>query len=382
MQVTNGKSKLTFFSLVFSCFAGLVALLFISGMGRAQDQTIEVVSISVEASELQWSSSFDKIQRVVGRVESAQQAFAGFELNGVIADVFVDDGYTVVKGQPLATLDTQVLASELRQAQASLDRAKAQATLAKSSLTRVQDLVAKRLESQQRLDESQQSLDVAKASVKEAQARLNTIQVNIDKSTLRAPFDAQVIARRLDVGTVVGVGQTVFELMATGDTDVRMPMPADLIKHVNVGQQYVLKANGQQFPAQLVSIGQQRRLATRTIDAVFELQATGDTSVLPGDLLTLDVKVTVNESGAWVPISALSHGVRGLWNVYSVDNNDTSEVTPRAVEVLYSDGQFAFIRGAISSDMLVVVSGTHRLAPGQDVAVKRVTTNDTATRAM
>ena len=94
--------------------------------------------------------------------------------------------------------------------------------------------------------------------------------------------------------------------------------------------------------------------------------------------MTLDVTISVSESGVWVPVAALSHGVRGLWNVYTVDDTQVSQVTPRAVEVLYSDGQFAFIRGAIAPDMLVVVSGTHRLAPGQEVAVKPVSSSSTA----
>ena len=171
----------------------------------------------------------------------------------------------------------------------------------------------------------------------------------------------------------------MFELIANEQNDVRLPMPADLIKHLNVGEDYVLRAAGQDYPAQLKSIGKERRLATRTIDAVFQLvDSELDSALLPGDLMTLDVTISVSESGVWVPVAALSHGVRGLWNVYTVDDTLVSQVTPRAVEVLYSDGQFAFIKGAIAPDMLVVVSGTHRLAPGQEVAVKSVSSSSTA----
>lgn len=379
MNSADQKSKYTLLGLVLACFTGLVLLLLMSGADRAQSESNQVVSVGVEAAQLQWMGSFDKIQRVVGRVESAQRANTGFELGGIIAKVLVDDGDTVTAGQVIAELDTQLLESELMQAQAAVERAQAQTTLAQSSLLRIQDLVAKRVESHQRLDEAQQSLDAANATVKETQARINTIQVNLSKSKLRAPFNAQVLTRHVDKGTVVAQGRAIYEVVATGDNDVRMPMPADLIEHVTLGEEYVLRSGKQDFRATLKAIGKQRRLATRTIDAVFELGVdTGD--ILPGDLMTLDVKISVPESGAWVPLAALSHGVRGLWNVYSVDADSVSHVTPRAVEVLYSDGQFAFIRGAINAEMLVVVSGTHRLAPGQEVAVTVVTNNDTAER--
>ncbi|MDM7861239.1 efflux RND transporter periplasmic adaptor subunit [Alteromonas sp. ASW11-36] len=379
MNSADQKSKYTLLGLVLICFTGLVMLLLMSGAGRAQSDSNRLVAVGVEATQLQWMNSFDKIQRVVGRVESAQRANTGFELGGVVANVWVDDGDTISAGQVIAELDTELLESELMQAQAAVERAQAQTKLAQSSLLRVQDLVAKRVESQQRLDEAQQSLDAANATVKETLARVNTIKVNLNKAKLRAPFDGQVLTRHIDKGTVVAQGQAVYELIATGDNDVRMPMPANLIEHVNLGEEYVLRSDNRDFQATLKSIGKQRRLATRTIDAVFEL-GTDNPNILPGDLMTLDVKITVPESGAWVPLAALSHGVRGLWNVYSVDADSVSQVTPRAVEVLYSDGQFAFIRGAINADMLVVVSGTHRLAPGQEVAVTVVTDNDTAER--
>lgn len=379
MNNTGMQSKLSFWGLVFVCFASLIVLLFMSGVGKAQDNQVEVVSVSVDATKLTWQNSFKKIQRVVGRVESSQRANAGFELAGVVSAVYVDDGDTFEQGQALATLDTELLESRLSQANASVDRAEAQARLAQSSIQRIQDLVSRGVESQQRLDEAQQNLDAALASVKEAQASAQTIQVNLQKSVLRAPFSGEVVARLVDTGTVVGQGRAMFELIANEQNDVRLPMPADLIRHLEVDEDYVLRAGGEDYSAKLKAVGKERRLATRTIDAVFQLAKSDQyQGLLPGDLMTLDVTISVSESGVWVPVAALSHGVRGLWNVYTVDDNQVSTVTPRAVEVLYSDGQFAFIRGAISPEMLVVVSGTHRLAPGQEVAVKQVSSTSTA----
>lgn len=381
---TATGSKPAFWSLVAICFTGLVVLLFMAGVGKAQSEQADVIPMTVEASTLQWQESFNKIQRVVGRVEATQQANVGFELPGLVSEVFVDDGAVVQQGDVIARLDTMILDSQFNQAKASVERAQAQAKLARSSLNRIVDLVNAKVESQQRLDEAEQSLQAADAGVKEAQASLQTIQVNIDKSVLLAPFDAEILTRFIDEGTVIAQGQPVFEMIAMGAQDVRLPMPANLIRNLSIGETYVLKDGNQGYTATLKSIGKQRRLATRTVDAVFTLvnEKHLESAMLPGDLLTLDVKVSVEESGAWIPVAALSHGVRGLWNIYSVDQHPTNamQVVARSVEVLYSDGQFAFIRGAISPTMKVVVSGTHRLAPGQLVAVELVSGPDFAER--
>lgn len=369
-------SKLIFGALAAICFAGLVGLLFMAGVGKAQSEQPSTMPATVEISTLKWQQSFDKIQRVVGRIEATQRANVGFELAGLVADVYVDDGAAVKQGEVIAKLDTVLLKSQFDQAKASVERAQAQAGLARSLLDRVANLVKVKVESQQQLDEAKQSLKASEATVREAQANLQIVQVKINKSELVAPFNAEILTRFIDAGTVITQGQPVFEMIATGTQDVRMPMPAKLIRNLIVGQSYVLKDNEQSYPAKLKSIGKQRRLNTRTVDAVFTLYDFEglDYGLLPGDLLALDVKISVDESGAWIPVTALSHGVRGLWNIYSVEKNQaqTKQVTARSVEVLYSDGQYAFIRGAIAPAMDIVISGTHRLAPGQQVAVKRV----------
>ncbi|WP_164078322.1 efflux RND transporter periplasmic adaptor subunit [Alteromonas facilis] len=380
--MSGATSKLSFWGLVTICFTGLVVLLFMSGAGKASNSNVDTFIETVEVSDLQWQDSYEKIQRIVGRAESAQTALAGFEIGGLVNAVSVDDGDSVKQGQVIAALDTSLLQSQLNQMQASLTRAEAEQTLAKSTLKRIHDLVKRGLESQQKLDEAKQALEAANASVNEAQARVELIKVNLAKSTLVAPFDGEVVHRHVDTGTVVAAGQPILELIASNVTDVRLPMPANLVQTLNVNERYVLHAENHSFPAVLRAVGKQRNRTTRAVDALFQLAPSAETStwLLPGDLLSLDVSIEVKESGAWIPMSALSHGVRGLWNIYTVDSDSPTIVTPRAVEVLYSDGQFAFVRGAISPAMQVVVSGTHRLAPGQEVAVKYVPADAIAER--
>ncbi|WP_100658000.1 efflux RND transporter periplasmic adaptor subunit [Alteromonas flava] len=381
--MSDTRSKFSLLGIVVVCFLSLFTLLFMSGQGKATGTETPRNIATVEVSALQWQDSYQKMHRIVGRVESAQAARTGFELSGLVAEVLVDDGDSVAQGQLLAQLDVVLLQSQLKQGAARLQRAQADSALAQSTLQRITDLVAKGLESQQRLDEARQRVDAAAAAVNEAQAGVESIQVNIDKSQLRAPFAGVVTARFVDQGTVVAAGQAVFELLADGATEVRLPMPADLVQQISIGETYTLRGENHAYPAMLRAVGQQRNQMTRSIDAVFQLQPAAETAskyLLPGDLLALDLNITVNEAGAWVPLAALSHGVRGLWNIYTVEQPGAAVVVPRAIEILYSDGEFAFIRGAIGEDMQIVVSGTHRLAPGQKVAAKSVINDAIAER--
>ena len=76
-----------------------------------------------------------------------------------------------------------------------------------------------------------------------------------------------------------------------------------------------------------------------------------------------------SETGAWLPVSALSNGLRGLWRVFVLSDGQPLKLQARVVEVVYTDGNQAFVRGALKEGEMYVNEGTHKLAPGQIVSL-------------
>jgi len=300
----------------------------------------------------------------------------GFELYGVIDETRVVEGERVVKGQILATLDKQRLFARKKELDATLVRAKADATLASLSAKRTAELVDKRLEPEQRLDEANANLDAANALVNEVKARRGGLDVELQKSSLVAPFSGQVVQQLLDLGTVVTTGQAVFSLMAEMDLEARIGLPTRTPLALNLGQGYELSYAGETLPAILISIAKQRDRATRAVDALFKIdaQTAQKRYLMAGDLVSLSVDVEIEKQGAWIPISALSNGVRGLWTLFIIDKSSGSQIIqPRSVYVEYMEQERAFVSGAIAQGELLVVSGLHRLTPNQVVQNLQVT---------
>ena len=300
----------------------------------------------------------------------------GFELSGVIDETRVVEGERVVKGQILATLDKQRLFARKKELDATLVRAKADATLASLSAKRTAELVDKRLEPEQRLDEANANLDAANALVNEVKARRGGLDVELQKSSLVAPFSGQVVQQLLDLGTVVTTGQAVFSLMAEMDLEARIGLPTRTPLALNLGQGYELSYAGETLPAILISIAKQRDRATRAVDALFKIdaQTAQKRYLMAGDLVSLSVDVEIEKQGAWIPISALSNGVRGLWTLFIIDKSSGSQIIqPRSVYVEYMEQERAFVSGAIAQGELLVVSGLHRLTPNQVVQNLQVT---------
>ena len=169
---------------------------------------------------------------------------------------------------------------------------------------------------------------------------------------------------------MVTTGQPIFSLMADVDLEARIGLPTQSPLALNLGERYPLSFEGQSIPSTLISMARQRNRATRAVDALFEIDALAAEKVylMPGDLVSLSVDVQIEKQGAWVPISALSNGIRGLWTLFVVDNTSGSQtIQPRSVYVEYMEQDRAFVSGAIAQGELLVISGLHRLTPNQTV---------------
>jgi RND family efflux transporter MFP subunit len=353
----------------FIALIALILLMKASGNGQTQSPPTEARKHLVNVMPIEWHEQYVQQRLVVGRAEAPQTAALGFDLAGSVVDILVDEGQVVVQGQILAELDNQRLTAQMSELAAILNRANSEANLAELSLKRVAELVDKKLESVQRLDESRESVEAAKAFVEEILARKQTLLVEVGKTKLLAPFDGNVVSRLVDKGTVVGAGQTLFSLEQNGQLDVRFALSSDYANKLAVAQIITLATQSSQVFGKIKSIAQQRRLDTRTVDVIIRLSE-HNLSILPGDLLHMDISSDIKAQGFWIPRKALVSSVRGLWSLFVVEAIDgEQQLTAKLVEVVHADDKKAFVRGALQDGEAVVIEGVQRLVPGQKVIV-------------
>jgi RND family efflux transporter MFP subunit len=359
--------------LPFIALTALVLLMKASGNGQNQQSPIEVKKLLVNVMPIEWHDQYVQEVLVVGYAEALQTAEIGFELSGSVVDILVDEGEVVVEGQILAKLDEQRLRAKMNELSAILNRAKSEANLAEITLKRVVELVNKKLESAQRLDESRESVNAAKAFVEEILARQQTLFVEIEKTKLLAPFDGSVVSRLVDKGTVLGVGQTLFNLQQNGQLEVRFALSSDYVDKLSLNQLMTLSTQSEQIPGKIKSIAQQRRLDTRTVDVIVSLTEQVQ-SILPGDLLHIAISTGINAQGFWVPRKALVSGVRGLWSLFVVEVIDgEQQLVAKLVEIVHADDKKVYVRGALQDGVAVVIDGVQRVVSGQKVLINENT---------
>ncbi len=149
------------------------------------------------------------------------------QVNGEIvelSDTFVRGGF-VKKGQLLARIDPNDYKAALIEAQAGM--ASARAALEKEV---AQGKVAER-EWKLITDSSPTELSLRKpqlaqelARVKSAQASVLRAERNLQRTEIRAPYNAMIDSRAIGLGSFVGVGSQVGKLQGTATAEVRLPV--------------------------------------------------------------------------------------------------------------------------------------------------------------
>ncbi len=229
--------------------AGIAALSFFSAMKKPPEEKQEVVDtpiVSVNNISLApMTLKVDSYGMVTPKYETQLIA----QVNGEIvelSDVFQRGGF-VKKDQLLARIDPNDYQAALIDAQASM--ASARAALEKEV---AQGKVAER-EWKQITDSSPTELSLRKpqlaqelARVKAAQAAVLRAERNLERTEIRAPYDAMIDSRDIGLGAFVSVGKQIGHLLATDFAEVRLPVADSQLAYlINQGVNAQVQLHGE-----------------------------------------------------------------------------------------------------------------------------------------
>ena len=149
-----------------------------------------------------------------------------------------------------------------------------------------------------------------------ADQRIATIDVELEKTRLRAPFGDTVVARLADEGRVTNIGGPIFRLQEDTPPEIRVGVAGRSLERLKVGETYVFEWRDRELRARLRTLQPVRAATTRTVDALFD-PFTEDARPLPGDIVSLPITTVIAEPGGWLLISALDDADKG-YRLYAV----------------------------------------------------------------
>ncbi len=129
------------------------------------------------------------------------------------------------EGEVLLRLDSRDQKLARRRALASLERARAEEEYAEAMLRRQKRLGEAGVASPSAIDEARRAARTASARRVEAEVDLADAEQDLERTTIRAPFDGRTLSRSIDVGRFVAVATPLAELHAIDHAEVRLPIP-------------------------------------------------------------------------------------------------------------------------------------------------------------
>jgi RND family efflux transporter MFP subunit len=303
----------------------------------------------------------------IGTVRARRDSALAFEVAGTLETLPAREGMSVAEGQLLATLNTDQRLARLRAEEANLAKITTNLELATLKRERLADLLARGLTSQQTFDDAQLGTRALQQAQRAVSARRDSASLEIEKSTLKAPYSGVVAQRFADQGGVVTPGTPILRLLAQSNFEAHVGVPVAIGDSLKLGELYSLTIGKQRLQAKLKNLRGDVDALTLTVGAIFLLP--DNARVKTGETIHLKLAESIYASGGWVPLSSLTAGNRGLWNVLVVKAEAQGEVAAReSVEILYSENDQVFVAGTLAADARIIASGLHRLSPGALIA--------------
>jgi membrane fusion protein, multidrug efflux system len=258
--------------------------------------------------------------------------------------------------------------------EANQKRDQAQLVNARADLARYLDLSRRDFASRQSVDTQQAQVGQLEATVASDQAQIDNARVNLDYTTIRAPFDGRTGIRLVDAGNVVHATDTTGLVIVTQvqPISVVFTLPADSLPVVSRA------AAAGRLPVLAYSRDNQTKLGEGTLSVIdnmidattgtIKIKATfanAERALWPGQFVNARLLVDTRRNGITVPAAVVQRGPQGTY-AFVIKPDQTVEMRPIAVEQI-QDGA-ALIADGLKPGERVVVDGQYRLQPGSKVA--------------
>jgi RND family efflux transporter MFP subunit len=192
-----------------------------------------------------------------GNVAAWQEAVVGSESGGLrLAEVRVNVGDVVKKGEVLAVFASETVGADVDQARAVLQEAQANAAAAAQDAQRARALQSTGAFSEQQIMQYLTAERTANARVTAAKAALAQQQLRLKYAQVVAPDSGIISSRSATVGAVVGVGTELFRLIRQGRLEWRAEVTAAELSRIQPGAPVQVKAaNGSELTGRVRTIG-------------------------------------------------------------------------------------------------------------------------------
>jgi len=300
----------------------------------SREAALTVTVVDVEPVELARTITLN------GTIHAWQEVIIAPEVGGYrVAEVYVDVGDRVARGDLLVELSTALLSAEVATKEAALKQRDAALVNAEVALERARELSGRQLVSQADLDRLESEALAAQAAVEAARADLETSRLRLAFARVTAPDDGVITSRTVTVGQIAQAGAEMLRLLREGRIEWRGDVPEMRLGEVEAGQKVsVTTVDGATFTGTIRVVAPTIANSSRTGLVYVDLPA--DERLRPGMFARGDIE-TSRGPALTVPLESVVSAdgysyvfVLGTGNVVERRRIDTGIVRASDIEVV------------------------------------------------
>lgn len=297
-------------------------------------------------------------------------------VSGVVTKVDVADGAEVKQDDVLVELDTRLIDAQIQQAQAAIARDQANIDKAQRDLDRINKLVAEKVDPLARGPDAQTAIDLAKASLLSDQAALQSLEVQREYYSIRAPIAGRVGTVPVRPGSIIMTGERASPIVTINGFDpiyvsvgIPQKMIADLAEDKAQGAARIsltVPGRDDKLEGAVTAIDNAANAATGLVTVLASI-ANSPAVLWPGELVKVEVIFRDQPDVLVVPNVAIRTNQQGNY-VYTVDASGRASLKP--VVVARSAQGLSVVSSGLAEGDNVVTDGQLLLSNGALVSVK------------
>ncbi|MEZ4738289.1 MAG: efflux RND transporter periplasmic adaptor subunit [Flavobacteriales bacterium] len=292
-----------------------------------------------------------------GSVKADENALVYSSTGGEVRRILVKPGQPVSKGQLIVDIDTDVLRSNMAQAETN-------ARLAQDVFQRQAKLW------EQKIGSEMQYLE-AKSRKEAAEAQLSALREQLRNAQVAAPFAGIVDEVFPTVGDMTTSMQPVARVVSLGKSSIECDLSEDMLEKVQLNDpvEVVLPESGETLQATIDQIGQYINPNNRTFRITLRMD--NGSKLRPNQLANVRIRDMEAEEALVIPSRLVMENAEGKSYVYVlVDDGATKKAKKVFVKVLSAQGGELMIakeEGGLQGTEVLIDQGSRLVVNDQEV---------------
>ena len=288
-----------------------------------------------------YSGTFSHEISLRGNIQSNMNILIVPEVMGQVDKIYVEEGETVKKGKILASINSDVIQSNIEEIESSLN-------LLKTIYDRQSNLWKEEIGSEIEYLRS-------KTNYESAKNRYNALKIQASKFNITAPFSGIIESVNTKVGEVSSPGMPAFRMFNDSDSYISVDVPENYLNSFEIGDTVLVNGSDQLlFSSIIISVGQVINPSNRTFSLGIQIKDDFKNDFKPNQVVGIKLTDYKNDNAVSIPSNIIYTDVRGNY-IFIVDEFDGERIA-RKLPILVGksfDYKSEIIRGLVGDEMVI-----------------------------